>query len=87
MVSTLEETRSSEPEIAVREFASIRPSWIRLTGRLPILPLAILVPFVLIAVFANYIAPYDPTEPIPGAKIFEPPFWMEGGNSARLARN
>ena len=32
---------------------------------LPLLPLAILVPFVLIAVFANLIAPYDPTEPIP----------------------
>ena len=84
MVSTLEVTTSSEPEIAAREFASIRPSWIRLTGRLPILPLAILVPFVLIAVFANYIAPYDPTEPIPGAKIFEPPFWMEGGNAHAL---
>jgi peptide/nickel transport system permease protein len=84
MVSTLEVTRSSEPEIAVREFASIRPSWIRLTGRLPILPLAILVPFVLIAVFAYYIAPYDPTEPIPGAKIFEPPFWMQGGNAHAL---
>ena len=26
------------------------------------------------------IAPYDPTEPIPGAKIFEPPFWMPGGS-------
>ena len=48
------------------------------------LPLAILVPFVLIAVFANFIAPYDPTEPIPGAKIFEPPFWMPGGSPHAL---
>ena len=30
------------------------------------------------------IAPYDPTEPIPGAKIFEPPFWMQGGNTHAL---
>ena len=30
--------------------------------------------------FANVIAPYDPTEPIPGAKIFEPPFWSQGGS-------
>ena len=45
----------------------------------PLLPMAILVPFVLIAVFANVIAPYDPTEPVPGAKIFEPPFWAPGG--------
>jgi peptide/nickel transport system permease protein len=57
---------------------------LRVARELPLLPLAILVPFVLIAVFADVIAPYDPTEPIPGAKIFEPPFWMEGANSAAL---
>jgi peptide/nickel transport system permease protein len=57
---------------------------LRLARELPLLPLAILVPFVLIAVFANTIAPYDPTEPIPGAKIFEPPFWMQGANPAAL---
>jgi peptide/nickel transport system permease protein len=39
---------------------------------------------VLIALFADWIAPYDPTEPIPGAKIFEPPFWMEGGSAHAL---
>src|SRR6478609_763946 len=55
-------------------------SWMR-TGRgWPVLPLAILIPFVFIAIFANLIAPYDPTEPIPGAKIFEPPFWAQGGS-------
>ena len=59
----------------------------RLARDLPVLPLAILVPFVLIALFANVIAPYDPTEPIPGAKIFEPPFWMQGGSLACAARN
>ncbi len=51
---------------------------------LPLLPLAILVPFVFIAVFANFIAPHDPTEPIPGAKIFEPPFWSTGGSTRAL---
>jgi len=55
------------------------------TGRqLPLLPLAVLVPFVLIAIFAPLIAPYDPTEPIPGAKIFEPPFWAQGGSLRAL---
>jgi peptide/nickel transport system permease protein len=44
----------------------------------------ILVPFVFLALFANWIAPYDPTEPIPGAKIFEPPFWMRGGSARAL---
>jgi peptide/nickel transport system permease protein len=57
-----------------------RRRWLRRARGLPILPMAILIPFVLIALFANLIAPYDPTEPIPGAKIFEPPFWMHGGN-------
>jgi peptide/nickel transport system permease protein len=51
---------------------------------LPVLSLAILVPFVLTATFANVIAPYDPTEPIPGGKIFEPPFWSAEGSMRAL---
>ncbi len=62
--------------------ADLRRRGLRLAGQLPILPLTILVPFVLVALFANLIAPYDPTEPIPGAKIFEPPFWIDGANPA-----
>ena len=46
----------------------------------PILPTVILVPFIVLALGANLIAPFDPTEPIPGAKIFEPPAWMPGGS-------
>ena len=45
-----------------------RRGCLRFASQLPVLPLAILIPFVLIALFANVIAPYDPTEPIPGAK-------------------
>jgi peptide/nickel transport system permease protein len=56
----------------------------RIGRDLPVLPLAILVPFMLIAALANVIAPYDPTEPIPGAKIFEPPFWSSGGSTHAL---
>jgi peptide/nickel transport system permease protein len=62
----------------------LRRRWLRLARELPVLPLAILVPFILIALFANFIAPYDPTEPIPGAKIFEPPFWEHGANPLAL---
>jgi peptide/nickel transport system permease protein len=69
----------ASPSVADR-----RRRWLRLTRELPLLPLAILIPFVLIAVFANLIAPYDPTEPIPGAKIFESPFWMQDANPAAL---
>jgi peptide/nickel transport system permease protein len=57
---------------------------LRLAREAPILPLAILIPFVLVAVFANWIAPFDPTEPIPGAKIFAPPFWMPDSNPSAL---
>src|SRR5215472_12663095 len=57
---------------------------LRVGRGLPVLPMAILVPFVVIALFANLIAPYDPTEPIPGAKIFEPPFWSAGGSMRAL---
>jgi len=57
---------------------------LRLAREVPLVPLAILVPFVLIALFANFVAPYDPTEPIAGAKIFEPPVWMAGGSAHAL---
>jgi peptide/nickel transport system permease protein len=61
-----------------------RGEWLGWFHDLPVLPLAILVPFVLIAVFANVIAPYDPTEPVAGLKIFAPPVWMKGGSAQAL---
>src|SRR5260370_15166913 len=61
-----------------------RRDWFGYCRELPLLPLAILVPFVLIAVFADFIAPYDPTEPIAGMKIFAPPAWMQGGSVEAL---
>jgi peptide/nickel transport system permease protein len=64
--------------------ATERREWIKRARELPIVPLAILVPYVLIALFADVIAPYDPTEPIPGAKIFEPPFWATGSSAHAL---
>jgi peptide/nickel transport system permease protein len=64
--------------------AGLRRRWRRFAGRLPVVPLAILIPFVLVAAFAPAIAPYDPTEPVPGAGIFDPPFWVEGANPAVL---
>jgi peptide/nickel transport system permease protein len=64
--------------------ATERRGWIKLAREWPIVPLAILVPYVLVALFAGAISPYDPTEPIPGAKIFEPPFWAAGGSAHAL---
>jgi peptide/nickel transport system permease protein len=71
---------TAPPVIEVHAPSQVR-RWVR---ELPLLPLLILVPFVLAAVFADFIAPYDPTEPVPGAKIFVPPFWMDGGSTATL---
>jgi len=50
----------------------------------PILPTAILLLLVFTAIFANVLAPYDPTLPVAGTKIFQPPIWMAGGNSHAL---
>ena len=46
----------------------------------PLLPVLLLTGLVVVAVCADLIAPYDPTLPVKGAKIFAPPFWMEGGS-------
>ena len=84
MVDIIDRTDGGTVAVTRGEFASTPGRWTALARDLPVLPLAILVPFVLIALFADWIAPYDPTEPIPGAKIFEPPFWMEGGSAHAL---
>ena len=75
---------TAAPVPATAEFFTRRRAGRGWLHELPLLPIAILVPFILIAIFANLIAPYDPTEPIPGAKIFEPPFWMQGGSTHEL---
>jgi len=84
MADITEQTNAAAVAVAPREFANVGGRSIRWARELPVLPLAILVPFILIALFANFIAPYDPTEPIAGAKIFEPPFWMQGGSAHAL---
>src|SRR5882672_6556585 len=50
----------------------------------PLVPVVILGGLVLVAVLADLIAPYDPTLPVKGANVFDPPFWMEGGSTATL---
>jgi peptide/nickel transport system permease protein len=84
MVSNVEHTNAAAIALgqpSALSYRSERPQWIILLRQVPVLPMAILVPFVLIALFANFLAPYDPTTPIAGAKIFEPPFWAAGGST------
>ena len=35
---------------------------------------------ILVALLSDFIAPYDPTLPVKGANVFDPPFWMDGGS-------
>src|SRR5262249_25055379 len=77
-------TVSTDLPVAAAGFATParrRGAWLR---DWPLLPLVILVPFVLVALGANLIAPYDPTEPLKGAQIFQPPAWMADGNRQAL---
>ncbi len=55
---------------------------VKVAREAPRVPLVILGGLILVAVFADFIAPHDPTAPVRGAEIFAPPFWMEGGSAA-----
>ena len=55
----------------------------RLRGRdAPVAAIVILGGLMFVAIFADFIAPYDPTHPVKGAGIYDPPFWIEGGSAA-----
>src|SRR5262249_57961618 len=58
--------------------------WPRLhVGNLPIIPIAILVIVTLVAIFAEFITPYNPEVGVLGDR-FRPPFWQAGGSEAHL---
>ena len=84
MISTIEETRVPAIAAGSREFTSVPGRWTGLARQLPALPLAILVPFVLIALFADWIAPYDPTEPIRGRRSSSLLFGWRGAARTRF---
>jgi len=65
---------------AIREPSSF--ALIRLDG-FPLVPVSIIGGIALLAVFANFIAPYDP-EIGRLASRFRPPFWQTGGSTAHL---
>src|ERR671932_2528652 len=62
-----------------------RPAFVgRVLKDVPLVPGGILLALLLTAVFARALAPYDPTLPVPGARVFQPPFWMDGGGGNAL---
>ena len=56
----------------------------RLWRDVPVVPALILLGLVLTALFADALAPYNPTLPLAGARVFQPPFWMDGGSTNAL---
>src|SRR5215831_2655782 len=46
----------------------------------PLAAVVILGALMLLAICADFIAQHDPTVPVKGANVFDPPAWMEGGN-------
>src|SRR5262244_1496920 len=52
-------------------------------GDFPVVPTAIIVGFAILAIFADFIAPYDPEVGVLGDR-FRPPFWQAGGSEAHL---
>src|SRR4029453_1665947 len=52
---------------------------VKVVREAPMVPVVILGGLIVVAVLADLIAPYDPTLPVQGANVFDPPFWMQGG--------
>ena len=68
------------PIVPGREDSRLR-TVIKALREAPMLAVVILGGLILVALFADLLAPYDPTVPVAGANVFDPPFWMEGGSS------
>ncbi len=73
-MATLVNARSG----VIRTTGALR-SGLRVVRDMPPLAVAILTLLFVIAVFADVIAPHDPTFPVESTDLFAPPVWMEGG--------
>jgi peptide/nickel transport system permease protein len=75
-------TIARQPPLAREQSAGRLQAVIKAAQEAPLPAVVILGGLILVAVFADFIAPYDPTFPVKGAGVFDPPFWMEGGSTA-----
>jgi peptide/nickel transport system permease protein len=71
---------AAAPGRAARIFRTL----VKAAREAPLVAVVILGSLMLVAIFADVIAPYDPTLPVEGSGIYDPPFWMEGGRTATL---
>jgi peptide/nickel transport system permease protein len=65
-----------------RRAASPLKAFLKGVREAPLVAVVILGGLLLVALFADVIAPHDPTVPVKDAEMFAPPFWMEGGSLA-----
>ena len=72
----------THPSLAASE--SRLRTFLKAAREAPLSVVVILGGLLLVAIFADFLAPYDPTLPVKGASVYDPPFWMEGGNPATL---
>jgi peptide/nickel transport system permease protein len=56
---------------------------LRVTRKYPVIPMGIFLLFIIFAIFAPQIAPYDPVK-IAVINRLKPPFFMDGGSTAHL---
>jgi peptide/nickel transport system permease protein len=73
-------TAATHPTTVTHRVAGGLRQGVRRAMEAPLLAISILTALVVVSIFADAIAPHDPILPVEGAKIFMPPFWMQGGN-------
>jgi peptide/nickel transport system permease protein len=73
-------THVAGPSVGAGRILSTLVVAINTVREAPHIAVVILGGFTFAAIFAGLIAPHDPTLPIKGANVFDPPFWMEGGS-------
>src|SRR5688572_5253120 len=75
-------THVAGPSVGAGRILSTLVVAINTVREAPHIAVVILGGFTFAAIFAGLIAPHDPTLPVKGANVFDPPFWMEGGSMA-----
>ena len=73
------------PARAVQTTQVLKAGW-RAVREMPIAAVVILSALAILAIFADLIAPHDPTLPVENVQpaFFAPPMWLEGGSSTAI---
>jgi len=77
-------TIAAQTAVAPATATSTLKAVVKAVREAPLAAVIILGGLLLVAIFADLIAPHDPTLPVKGANVFDPPFWMAEGNATTL---